>query len=475
MNELLAKLAHCPIVASVQAPQGSPLDDTPTLLRLAQASLAQGVQVLRLEGAHNIRTIQQATGAIAIGLIKREYPDSPVKITPTLAELRELLETDCQVVAIDATTRARPGRADLRFMVESCHLQGRLVLGDCDCEESVRHALASGCDLVSTTLAGYTVNRKATDGPDLELLRTAVGIADVPVLAEGRFSQPSEVAAALRAGACGVVIGGAINDPLKQTRMFVEAAGRKTGPVGAVDIGGTWLRFGAFSADWRPVAQAQAPLPSTNRDRLDWIAGQCAEHGVTRLGVSCGGVVDPGSGRIAESTDSIPDNRGVLGVDGVDIVALNDGLATAWGSACWPETFGERVLTLAVGTGVGAGLTHDGKVATNSSGDYPRVNELLLPSGRPFEAELHRVRLDGNDPEALAEVVALGATVACRLFLPDRLVLAGSVGLAPPVLEAVSGSIASRARVSASPFGADAGLFGAAALALWPPTGVFPQ
>ena len=87
LDALLATLDSVPLVASVQASPGSPLNDPGVLLRMAKASLQEGVKVLRLEGAENISLIRKETGAACIGLIKRRYEDSEVYITPTNAEV----------------------------------------------------------------------------------------------------------------------------------------------------------------------------------------------------------------------------------------------------------------------------------------------------------------------------------------------------------------------------------------------------
>ncbi|MBX5442694.1 MAG: N-acetylmannosamine-6-phosphate 2-epimerase, partial [Solirubrobacteraceae bacterium] len=46
----------------------------------------------------------------------------------------------------------------------------------------------------------------------------------VPVVAEGRYARPADVAAAFAAGAWAVVVGTAITDALALTRRFAAAA-----------------------------------------------------------------------------------------------------------------------------------------------------------------------------------------------------------------------------------------------------------
>ena len=70
-----------------------------------------------------------------------------------------------------------------------------------------------------------------------------------------------------------------------------------------------------------------------------------------------------------------------------------------------------------------------------------------------------------EETKEIARESLRGAVSALKgLYFPDHIVIAGSVGLSPwmaPELEAL--------KVDASPFGTDAGLYGAAAVALFPP------
>ena len=87
-------------------------------------------------------------------------------------------------------------------------------------------ARAAGADAVATTLSGYTGDGGAPEEPDLELVERLASELDCPVLAEGRYSTPADVAAAFDAGAFAVVVGTAITDPTALTRRLAEAAAR---------------------------------------------------------------------------------------------------------------------------------------------------------------------------------------------------------------------------------------------------------
>lgn len=463
---ILQLLAERPLVVSVQASPGSPLADPGHLVALAKAS---GGSVFRLEGVDAIRAVLQATGATCIGLIKREYPGSDVYITPTLREVREVLAAGAEIVAVDATRRPRPDGSTLKEAVDLIHASGCLALADLDEAAALPGAIEAGFDAVSTTLAGYTSARHRTPGPDLELLRELVALSPVPVFAEGRYAQPRDAQLALRIGAGAVVVGGAINDPVKQTQAFTSAMGTTEARIGAVDIGGTWLRFGVFEHGHLTINE-RIPLPASRDQREDWIRERVETLGVRRLGISTGGTVDPATGVVWEAKPIIPEHEGARlssAEFGVPTVALNDGLATAWGHACHANFAGKRVATLALGTGVGVGFVANHQLEMGAGGAYPRLNDLSPLEGTTFEDLLGGAALTPDPTGEQRDRARLAATRAVRviqaLWMPDAIVLAGGVGLQPWL------GLDELPSVTRSPYGPDAGLWGAAWLAWSPP------
>jgi len=457
------------MVASVQATEGSPVDDPLTLTKLALASSQEGVRVLRLQGVDNLHAIRSATKLPTIGLIKRSYPGSEVYITATRREVEELIATGTEVIALDGTERSRPNGELLSGLIAFAHEKGALVLADIDSLASARFAVAAGADMVSTTLAGYTREYPSTTGPDLESLRKVVQEVGLPVFAEGRFSHRWQVEAAMRMGAVGVIVGGTLNDPIKTTRALMPRP-LGTGRVGAVDIGGTWMRFGTFSAKWELLEMERMPLLEQRQDRIDWIRSQIRNSEVESVGISTGGTVDPRTGELWEAKALIPDHVGSVFCEaslGVPTIALNDGLASAWGHACLPQYAGKRVATLALGTGVGCGFVAEGKVWMGPRGEYPRLNDLPAPGGATFEQMLGGAALSPS-PNPSQKSTALQAflqagIVLQEMYFPEQIVVCGAVGLSDwlaPYLQSPG--------LTASPFGIDAGIYGAAALTLYP-------
>ncbi|MBI3721625.1 MAG: putative N-acetylmannosamine-6-phosphate 2-epimerase, partial [Fimbriimonas ginsengisoli] len=351
LHDLLVELRQAPLVASVQADPGTPLDHPDALVRLAQSSIAEGVRVLRLQGIENIKAIRKATGAPVVGLLKREFTPHHVYLTSTMLDVLALISAGCEGVSLDGTRRHRPEGDSLAKMIEAIHAHGRLAVADVDTLDSAHYAKECGADMLTTALAGYTDESVMTVGPDFGVLAAAATLG-LPVFAEGRYSQRWHVEAAMRIGAASVVVGGALNDPLKQTRALSPTLPPKR-PVGAVDLGGTWLRFALFDPSWKLLKMDRVETPATHAVRIEWVRSRAHGLGLAAVGISSGGTIDPRTGVVVESKGTIPDHAGHgfgdLGLD-IPIRALNDGLATAWGHACHPAFAARRVATLALGT-----------------------------------------------------------------------------------------------------------------------------
>lgn len=473
VETLLHRLKQCPLIASVQASERSPVDHPETLARLARSSVQQGVRVLRLEGIKNVRTIKPEAKVPVIGLLKRRYPGSDVYITPTIQDAESMIDLGCEVIAFDATLRERPHGQTVREIIQRVKSRKALAMADCDSLESAIEAERLGADIVGTTLAGYTSARERTLGPDLELLRELVSAVKVPVLAEGRFSERWQVEAALRIGAKGVVVGGALNDPVKQTQALKPGA-LPGGPVGAVDLGGTWMRMAVFGEDWTLQTVEREKLAPTGAARIEWVRERIAHHRVARVGFSTAGIIDPATGLVWTAKEYLmPDHVGTVWNSeslGAPVVVFGDGHATAWGHACLPQYAGKRVATLAIGTGVGCGFVESGRIWCGRRGEYPRINDLPTAEGRTYEDLLGGVSVSANpteDQQAMGVKALEGAVKALNdLYFPDAIIVAGGVGTSPWLAPHVA-----RVGAELTPFGADAGLHGAAALALFVPDG----
>jgi N-acylglucosamine-6-phosphate 2-epimerase len=216
------------LVVSVQAPPGSPLASPETMSAFARAAELGGAAGIRAEGRADVRAIKRAVAVPVIGLLKRDVPGSPVRITPRLSDARVVADAGADVVAVDATLRPRAnGMTTGDFLAALVAELEAPVLADVDSLEAAAAARAAGADAVATTLSGYTGDGPTPEGPDLELVGRLVQELDCPVLAEGRYATPDDVHAALDAGAFAVVVGTAITDPVTLTRRFAAEAARR--------------------------------------------------------------------------------------------------------------------------------------------------------------------------------------------------------------------------------------------------------
>ena len=57
----------------------------------------------------DIAEIRKNVDIPIIGIVKRDYPDCKVYITPTMKEIEELMEVKPEIIAMDATISKRPG------------------------------------------------------------------------------------------------------------------------------------------------------------------------------------------------------------------------------------------------------------------------------------------------------------------------------------------------------------------------------
>lgn len=211
------------LYVSCQAPAG-PLRDSGMLAAIAQAAELGGAAGVRAEGLDDIRRIRGAVSVPVIGLVKRGTLD--VYITPSIQDALDVAHAGADLVAVDATLRDRPDGTDSSdFLREVVARLDVPVLADVDSVEAAVAAERAGVGFVATTLAGYTADGPPDRGPDLKLVAAIVAAVSIPVIAEGRFQYPEEAAQAIERGAYGVVVGGAITDPISITRRFVLAIG----------------------------------------------------------------------------------------------------------------------------------------------------------------------------------------------------------------------------------------------------------
>lgn len=211
------------LIVSCQALEHEPLHGSEIMAKMAQAAKEGGAKVIRSNSAVDVAAIKRQTGLPVIGLVKRDYPDSEVFITATLKEVKELLEVEADVIALDATYRKRPNGENLKDLVDYIHEHNNaLVMADIATIRDAEYALECGVDMVSTTLSGYTDDSPKQDDPDFELVEQLSQRLPIPVIAEGRIQTPEQARKMLNLGAWSIVVGGAISRPQLITKAFAE-------------------------------------------------------------------------------------------------------------------------------------------------------------------------------------------------------------------------------------------------------------
>ncbi|MGK9232094.1 putative N-acetylmannosamine-6-phosphate 2-epimerase [Inquilinus limosus] len=209
------------LIVSCQPVVGGPLDRTEFVVALARAVVGAGAAGLRIEGVERVAAVCRIAGVPVIGIVKTDLADSPVRITPHLADIDALAEAGAGIIAFDATDRVRP--VAVAEMVTRIHRHGRIAMADVSTRAEGRAAAAAGADIVASTLAGYVAGPEPTE-PDLALVAD-LAADGFTVIAEGNVRTPEHAASALAAGAHAVVAGSAITRPEHVTRWFLDAIG----------------------------------------------------------------------------------------------------------------------------------------------------------------------------------------------------------------------------------------------------------
>lgn len=214
------------LVASCQALPDEPLHSSFIMAKMALAAQQGGAAGIRANSKEDIIAIKQEVKLPVIGIIKQDYSDSDVFITATKREANLLLETGCEMIALDATLRKRPQGETLEELVSYIRKKGPHVqlMADISTIEDAVNAEKLGFDCVSTTLYGYTNETKGCKLYDNEFhfIKKVLQSVSIPVIAEGNIITPEMAKQVLDLGAYSVVVGGAISRPQQITARFIE-------------------------------------------------------------------------------------------------------------------------------------------------------------------------------------------------------------------------------------------------------------
>ena len=209
------------LIVSCQALPDEPLHSSYIMGRMAYAAYVGGASGIRANTVADIKEIKNTVDLPIIGIIKHQYGDNEVYITPTMTEIDALVAEDVDVIAIDGTKRERPDGRTLEDLMKEVRAKypEQMFMADISCAEEAVECERLGFDIVGTTLVGYTEYTKGND-PLTELAKVVAAVK-IPVIGEGNLDTPAKAKKALEEGAYAVVVGGAITRPQQITRKFV--------------------------------------------------------------------------------------------------------------------------------------------------------------------------------------------------------------------------------------------------------------
>ncbi|WP_274311923.1 N-acetylmannosamine-6-phosphate 2-epimerase [Staphylococcus hyicus] len=214
------------LIVSCQALPNEPLHSSFIMSKMALAAKEGGAVGIRANTKADILAIKQEVDLPVIGIVKRDYEGSSVFITATRKEIDELIESGCEVIAMDATLRERPAE-DLETLVAYVRQQAPHIelMADIATVEEAQHAETLGFDYIGTTLHGYT---EQTQGQvlytnDFQFLDEVLKHVNQKVIAEGNVMTPEMLKIVTDKGVYASVVGGAITRPRDITKRFVNA------------------------------------------------------------------------------------------------------------------------------------------------------------------------------------------------------------------------------------------------------------
>jgi glucokinase len=279
-----------------------------------------------------------------------------------------------------------------------------------------------------------------------------------------------------------------------------------TGPILAIDIGGTKLAAGIVDGDGELVEQRRAPTPAGSDAEALFAAvvalvDALPAHEAVAIGVGCGGPMTRGGDAV--SPLNIPAWRGfplrarLAERFGLPAYVDNDAKALALGEGWQGAARGcDNYIGMVVSTGVGGGIVLDGRLLEGAERNAGHIGHITVePRGHPcacgsrgcLEAEASGTaiaRITGGDPRAATPDVVehtgmlVGRAIASVATLLDLqlAVVSGSValGFGRPFFAAAQAEIDARARldfargtkVVPGALGPDGPLIGAACVAL---------
>jgi len=293
--------------------------------------------------------------------------------------------------------------------------------------------------------------------------------------------------------------------------------------IAGIDIGGTKIALGLVDDNGVVVTRADISIevqsgPESARDRmLTILRKQIFENDVSLrgIGIACTGPVDPLTGELGD-VNTLPGWQGwnpVLELaDAFSVTAAmeNDADGAALGEARWGRGRHKRsMVSITVGTGIGAGIILNGDVYRGANHSHPEIGHHIVEPGGPLctcgasgcweslasgpALELWYAEQNPSDErrtgkeicalarnnhaaaqravDHLAKYLGLGLSNVVSMLMPEVIALSGSVmQSADLLLDSIRATVRNNCRlvpvekceIAVSSLGANAGLIGAA-------------
>lgn len=217
------------IIVSIQAMPDEPLYDEICINAMAKSVInLGGANALRLAGERDIKNIKKMfKDIIVIGITKpSKIPENYkelVYITPTVADCKKIIEAGADIIAFDGTLRERPNGENLKDIINYIKSQNKIAMADIATFEEAKNAYELGCDIISTTLSGYTTQTEnKPNEPDFELVKKIKENFNVFTILEGKIWEKNDITKAFQSKADAVVVGSAITRPQLIYKRFKE-------------------------------------------------------------------------------------------------------------------------------------------------------------------------------------------------------------------------------------------------------------
>ena len=219
------------LIVSCQALPEEPLHSSFIMGRMALAAMQGGASGIRANTKEDIAEIRRNVDLPIIGIVKRDYEDSQVYITPTMKEIDELMEGKPEIIAVQAGIELRPEGKTLDEFYREIREKypNQPLMADCSTIEEALHADELGFDFIGTTMVGYTEQSRGDriEANDFEIIRTILEKVTHPVIAEGNINTPEKAKRVIELGCFSVVVGSIITRPQVITKTFTDALAGK--------------------------------------------------------------------------------------------------------------------------------------------------------------------------------------------------------------------------------------------------------